>query len=292
MPRDTAPAAKLNPWTPDPPLPEGVGDILDGFQCSGETAILWQCTARWRIEPRQIPDEMFFHVRRGRGTLHLPGREVALRPGVCAHIRRSERHSATNLSSDPLEVIAIHYQAAVGGVTVAHLLDLPDSFLIAAESRLSTLTELACRECTLHEAGWRARLHALVTELLVLLVRSGAGTWLRAPPQLAEARRLLPAVSAMRAQLAQPLTIAALAQRCDLSVAQFRRVFHQVFACAPLEYLHRLRVAEAARLLRDDRLPVAEVAARVGYADPAWFSHTFRRLTGSRPGQFARSAGV
>jgi len=291
MPRAASPAAILKPWTADPPLPEGVGDILDGFQCSGETAILWQCSARWRIDPRQVPDEMFFHVRRGRGTLHLPGRDVVLRPGVCAHIRRSERHSATNVSSDPLEVIAIHYQAAVGGVTLAHLLDLPDSFVIAPDSHLSAVTELACREFALREAGWHARLHALVTELLVLLVRSGAGSWLRAPPQLVEARRLLPAVNAMRAQLPQPLTIAALAQRCDLSVAQFRRVFHQVFACAPLEYLHRLRVAEAARLLRDEGLPVATVAARVGYADPAWFSHTFRRLTGSRPGQFARRSG-
>jgi len=68
-----------------------------------------------------------------------------------------------------------------------------------------------------------------------------------------------------------------------------RRVFHQILACAPLEYLHQIRIAEAAHLLWDEGLSVQEVAFRAGYADATWFSQTFRRLTGMRPGVFAQT---
>ncbi len=256
------------------------------------TAVLWQCSARWRIETRRIPDEMLFFVRRGHGTLYLPGRTVRLAPGVCAHIRRSERHSATNLPADPLEVVSIHYQASVGGVTLAEVVNLPDSFTIALGSREDHTIDLACREYAQREAGWHPRMRALMHDLLIGLIRAGAGTWLQAPPHLVQARRLMPAIHLMRTHLGEPLTIAALARRCELSVAQFRRIFHQVFACSPLTYCQRLRMAEAARLLRDEGVSVSDAAARVGYADPAWFSRTFQRATGQRPGAYARASGL
>ncbi len=44
-------------------------------------------------------------------------------------------------------------------------------------------------------------------------------------------------------------------------------------------------------LLREGRLPVREVANRVGYRQPAQFAKTFRRHHGAAPSSF-RSPGV
>ncbi len=285
----SAPAVPIQPWGEATFVPEGVEAILDSVQCSGVTAIWWHCRPHWSIPPRLIPDEMLFAVLRGHGSLQLPGRTVELRPGVCAHIRRGEQHAVSHDVNNPLEVIAIHYQAVVGGVTVAQLLDFPDAFAVPPDSPAAATLAAACREWGLREAGWRPRLTAMMTDLFIGLVRAGANGWLRQPAYLHDAQRLLPAVAAMRAHVARPLTMTALAKKCGLSVAHFRRVFHQVFACAPLEYLHQIRIAEAAHLLRDEGLSVQEVARRVGYTDAAWFSHTFRRLTGVRPGVFAQT---
>ncbi len=98
--------------------------------------------------------------------------------------------------------------------------------------------------------------------------------------------------SAMRRDLPRRLTMTmtALAEKGRLSVAQFIPLgFHQVFACAPLEYLHQIRIVEAAHLFRDEGLPVQGVSIRVGYTDAAWFSYTFRRLTLMRPAVFAHT---
>ncbi len=42
----------------------------------------------------------------------------------------------------------------------------------------------------------------------------------------------------------------------------------------------------AQRLLATSKAPVAEVALRVGYADPSNFHRAFVALTGMTPGQF------
>ncbi|HEX5753696.1 MAG TPA: helix-turn-helix domain-containing protein [Archangium sp.] len=51
----------------------------------------------------------------------------------------------------------------------------------------------------------------------------------------------------------------------------------------PQRFAQRLRVAQAVHLLETTRHPVDEVAARVGYADPAAFRRVFRRETGETP---------
>ena len=49
------------------------------------------------------------------------------------------------------------------------------------------------------------------------------------------------------------------------------------------EVLDGLRKRLALRLLREERLPVKEVAWRLGFSDPAAFSRAFKRWTGASP---------
>jgi len=56
-----------------------------------------------------------------------------------------------------------------------------------------------------------------------------------------------------------------------------------------LEAAHRER---AERALRDRSTSVADVAARLGFTEPANFCRAFRRWTGKSPGAFRRSAGA
>ena len=43
---------------------------------------------------------------------------------------------------------------------------------------------------------------------------------------------------------------------------------------------------QARKLLRDSRLSIGEIAARVGYPDPFHFSKTFKNSEGVSPSQF------
>ncbi|MFE6159453.1 AraC family transcriptional regulator [Streptomyces sp. NPDC056486] len=59
----------------------------------------------------------------------------------------------------------------------------------------------------------------------------------------------------------------------------------------PGELIRQTRVHEAKRLLLRTELSVRQIAARVGFGDPAYFCRFFRRETGASPGDFRRGGG-
>lgn len=72
-----------------------------------------------------------------------------------------------------------------------------------------------------------------------------------------------------------------LAAKLGASYRNFRRLFQEATGLAPHQYLLNLRLNHAKRLL--GTLPVAEVAAKVGFEDPLYFSRLFKRKVGVAP---------
>jgi AraC family transcriptional activator of pobA len=58
---------------------------------------------------------------------------------------------------------------------------------------------------------------------------------------------------------------------------------------SPRAYLHRLLLRDAMELLANTGMPVSQVAFRLGFVDPAYFTRFFKRETGQNPGAFRRS---
>ncbi len=85
----------------------------------------------------------------------------------------------------------------------------------------------------------------------------------------------------------------ALARELGTSPRNFARRFKEATGTAPLDYLQRLRVRAAKRLLEEDHRTVAEVGAAVGYEDTAFFRDLFKRHTGMGPAAYRkRFAGL
>jgi transcriptional regulator GlxA family with amidase domain len=166
----------------------------------------------------------------------------------------------------------------------------PDRFRLGLAHPLVALAREATREYALRPRGWRRGLEALATRLLLGLLREFPGAPAAAPAHPALAR-VAPALEAMRSTLASPLSVPALARRCGLSQAQFRRLFTQVVGCSPVAHLRRLRVAEACRLLRGTGDTVERIAGMVGYAETSYFAAMFRAEMGMPPGAFRLGSG-
>ncbi|MEU1125162.1 AraC family transcriptional regulator [Streptomyces sp. NPDC005899] len=120
------------------------------------------------------------------------------------------------------------------------------------------------------EAG--AALH----ELLVSLRRARADT---AP----DGESVL---AALARHACRPLTVAEHAARHGMTPAQLRAAVRRGAGCSPKEYLLTVRLGRAEELLATTDLPVAAVARRVGYDDPAYFSRLFARRVGTAPVRF------
>lgn len=117
---------------------------------------------------------------------------------------------------------------------------------------------------------------AAVHELLVALRRARADT-------TADGADVLQAI-ARDAFL--PLSVAEHAARIGMTSAELRTAVRRSVGCSPKDYLLGVRLRRAKELLAGTALPVASVARRVGYRDPAYFSRLFTRRVGMAPVRF------
>ncbi|VTR77974.1 AraC family transcriptional regulator [Cellulomonas hominis] len=94
----------------------------------------------------------------------------------------------------------------------------------------------------------------------------------------------------VQSRLADPPTVAELAEAAGCSASTLDRRVRRVYALSPQQYVLRARLDHAAALLGGTGSPLAEVAASAGFYDQASFTRTFGRLTGETPAQFRRAA--
>ncbi|TVY10899.1 AraC family transcriptional regulator [Paenibacillus cremeus] len=86
--------------------------------------------------------------------------------------------------------------------------------------------------------------------------------------------------------LSEPLSIAEMAQRANLSPSRFSAVFKAQFGVPPHQYLLELRIRHAKELLETTELHLEEVAGYCGFADIHHFSKAFKAKTGQSPGSY------
>lgn len=88
----------------------------------------------------------------------------------------------------------------------------------------------------------------------------------------------------MQRSIAEPsLNGAYLAERLGMSRMHLYRHIKRYYGCSTGQYVARKRLQMARRLLRNNPLPIKEIAASVGFRDPAYFSRVFKRHYGFTP---------
>ena len=94
------------------------------------------------------------------------------------------------------------------------------------------------------------------------------------------------AVLVISRDYASDLTVESVAHTIGTSRRQLQRVFDEVGGASFRQVLTGVRMRNASVLLRKTDAPVAVVARRVGYSQPAQFAKTFRRLYGAAPSAY------
>jgi AraC-like DNA-binding protein len=124
------------------------------------------------------------------------------------------------------------------------------------------------------------RAHATVGPAGTLASGPDSGA-ISAPASVRAVRDLL------RDRLADPPSLAELAELTELSQFALLRAFRRETGLPPHAYLNQLRVRRA-RLLLDGGLAPADVAATTGFADQAHLTRHFKRVVGVPPAAYQR----
>jgi len=130
-----------------------------------------------------------------------------------------------------------------------------------------------------------ALVHALAAHLLQHYSRGrqARGAMPAQRPDRLVPRRIRRVTDYIRANLAADLAISELAAQAGLSSFHFARVFRRETGETPHQFVTRLRLEQAARLLRATRQTVLQIAIAVGFESASHFSVQFKRGYGVTP---------
>jgi len=91
--------------------------------------------------------------------------------------------------------------------------------------------------------------------------------------------------------LAEPVSIEAVAAACRLSRAHFTRAFGSSVGVAPYRWRMERRMALARRLLADTDRSYVDIAAACGFSEMSHFSHAFAQAVGMCPRRWRQGFG-
>lgn len=107
-------------------------------------------------------------------------------------------------------------------------------------------------------------------------------------PVARQDERALIAAHCIDQRAGEPLKLDDVAAAAGLGSFHLVRVFRRSIGVTPHQYLMRVRLLRAMRLLRDTARPITDVAYEAGWSDLSNFTRTFRRDVGCTPGNFRR----
>lgn len=128
-----------------------------------------------------------------------------------------------------------------------------------------------------HPSVAKATLSLALAIVTVALVNETAAPW---------SPVLVAFLGLVEETFAAPWSLPEYGKKLGVSPRSLHQMTTRHLARAPLVLVRERRLLEAKRLLGHSPLSVAEVAAQVGFDDPAYFSRTFRKQAGCSPSAF------
>jgi transcriptional regulator GlxA family with amidase domain len=139
--------------------------------------------------------------------------------------------------------------------------------------------------------GTRALTSALMKACLVVLLRRHLETSRIAGtiPALFHDARIGRAIAAILDRPAAPHSVTSLAKEAGMSRSAFAREFKLALNLTPMEFVGRVRLNVAHRLLLNTGIRVEAIATNIGFSSRSHFSRLFREHYGIDPSSFRRT---
>lgn len=123
-------------------------------------------------------------------------------------------------------------------------------------------------------------------DLILQMAPGGESALLQGEEKGFRRRLVEQAVEFMNANFSKPLTLDEIASHVYLHPVYFSQLFKAEIGLPPRQYLLRIRINQARKLLAETDLSVGEIAQSCGFRTVAYFSRAFREAEGVSPSAY------
>lgn len=239
-----------------------------------------------RVErPNGVATHILIFVESGQGWLEMSGRHL-LNRGDLVLIPPNQAHAYGAYPNDPWKIYWFHF----GGHGASALLQWTP-FSNKNPSLASPLIDSLRRHFrTALAAVERGYTDHTLLELSRVLINVLTLLHANNPQQnkQRETQRIEQVMDSMRDDLERPRPLAHYAKEAGLSVSRFSERFKKHCGVSAMAYFTELRIQRACELLDRSELHIGEIAEKLGFADPLYFTRLFRKHTGMPPTAYRR----
>jgi AraC-like DNA-binding protein/mannose-6-phosphate isomerase-like protein (cupin superfamily) len=144
-------------------------------------------------------------------------------------------------------------------------------------------------ELALRRYGYKSSARALFVMFLVAVGRAYSGTFNSQQESVdisGKKEAVQKALSHIEQNYSSITSLSAISDNIFLSPNYFCNLFKETTGLSPWDYLIRVRLEEAKKLLSGSNRKISDIASTVGFSSDSYFGKVFRAHTGSTPHQY------
>ncbi len=255
-----------------------------------ETKLLYVTSAKYERDWHSIPHthyfSEFFYVLRGGGRFLVEGKTFPVRENDLIIVNPNVSHTEMSDNARPLEYVVL----GVEGI----------AFSFQEEEGADTHQVLSFREkrheiqfyldTLLREAETRSPYHETVCqnllEVMIIHMIRETGFSMSVMPSRKANLACGVAKRYIDSHFREPLTLQDLADVTHVSKYYLAHAFTEDYGLSPINYLIARRIEESKNLLKSTDHSISQIASFTGFSSQSYFSQSFRKITGQKPGEY------
>lgn len=244
------------------------------------------CPPEWAVKEKSAAFHRLYYITGGEGSIEYSGDTICLKENMIYLFPINQPYRALHNTEDPLQCLYFHITTIPPVLNDLKVLDISSILKNYLEVLINLVGEKQVSGINNSHTGDSSsqKQPALITHLLegllYLIDREQA-------LEIVRDKRLQKVLAYIHNNYCQDLKVRELARYVNLDYQYFVRYFKNSVGITPYQYLTNLRMDRAAFLLLD-KIPVYQVAEKVGYHNSKAFSRAFKNNKGLSPSSFQK----
>lgn len=242
-----------------------------------------QAAHHYKERKEGIEEYILLCCIRGKGVVELGEQTYSLEENDIFCLPRLQEHRYWADEADPWSVLWVHFKGSDCGL---YPLEACRIWHMASDEGVRRMEFLFNQLFAVLEQDYTLGNFIYISQVLALILGEACVRQQKNSQTALKNRQVTQAVRFMYRNLSQDLTLQQLATGLGISKSTLSTAFQTCTGHAPMDFFIRLKMKEACKLLRTGHHYIYEVAQKLGYHDPFYFSRLFKKTVGVSPKEY------